>query len=173
MGLTDKQSAFIEEYLTDFNATQAALRAGYSEKTAYSIGHENLKKPEIADAIETRLNELKMTADEALMLLAGQARASMKDFLRVNPDGYFDLDLSAVTDEQLRAIKSVSITETKHGTNYRFELYDAQSALKEIIRLHRLDSGQSTESIDINKTVKASDLSDDELATIIANRDKR
>lgn len=50
--LTPKQQRFVEEYLIDLNATQAAIRAGYSEKTAYSVGHENLKKPEIQKAIE-------------------------------------------------------------------------------------------------------------------------
>lgn len=42
--LTPKQKRFVEEYLVDCNATQAAIRAGYSPKTAYSIGQENLKK---------------------------------------------------------------------------------------------------------------------------------
>lgn len=51
MALTAKQQAFVAEYLIDLNATQAALRAGYSEKTAGSIGNENLKKPEIQEAI--------------------------------------------------------------------------------------------------------------------------
>ena len=50
--LTLKQQRFIEEYLIDFNATQAAIRAGYSEKTAYSVGHENLSKPEIKSEID-------------------------------------------------------------------------------------------------------------------------
>lgn len=49
--LTPKQEAFVREYLIDLNATQAAIRAGYSEKTAHVIGHENLSKPEIAAAI--------------------------------------------------------------------------------------------------------------------------
>ena len=44
--MNDRQKRFVEEYLVDFNATQAAIRAGYSPKTAYSIGNENLKKPE-------------------------------------------------------------------------------------------------------------------------------
>ena len=51
MSLTPKQEAFVSEYLVDLNATQAAIRAGYSEKTAYSIGQENLKKPEVAEAV--------------------------------------------------------------------------------------------------------------------------
>lgn len=49
--LTAKQQRFVEEYLIDLNATQAAIRAGYSEKTAHSIGAENLIKPEIQKAI--------------------------------------------------------------------------------------------------------------------------
>jgi len=54
MALTAKQQRFVDEYMIDLNATQAALRAGYSEKTSYSIGQENLKKPEIAKEIEKR-----------------------------------------------------------------------------------------------------------------------
>ena len=50
--LTDKQQCFVEEYLKDLNATRAAIDAGYSKKTAYSVGHENLKKPEIQKAIQ-------------------------------------------------------------------------------------------------------------------------
>ena len=52
MALTKKQKAFIQEYLVDLNATQAAIRAGYSKKTAYSIGQENLSKPEIQQALQ-------------------------------------------------------------------------------------------------------------------------
>lgn len=52
MALTAKQQKFINEYLLDLNATQAAIRAGYSEKTAYSIGNENLSKPYIKIEIE-------------------------------------------------------------------------------------------------------------------------
>lgn len=50
--LTPKQALFVKEYLVDLNATQAAIRAGYSAKTAYSIAEENLRKPEIAKAIQ-------------------------------------------------------------------------------------------------------------------------
>lgn len=51
MALTPKQQRFVDEYLIDLNATQAAIRAGYSEKTARAIGAENLTKPDIAAAI--------------------------------------------------------------------------------------------------------------------------
>jgi phage terminase small subunit len=49
--MTPKQQRFVDEYLIDLNATQAAIRAGYSENTARAIGAENLTKPDIADAI--------------------------------------------------------------------------------------------------------------------------
>lgn len=49
--MTPKQQRFVEEYLIDLNATQAAIRAGYSKKTAKQIGTENLSKPVIAEAI--------------------------------------------------------------------------------------------------------------------------
>jgi phage terminase small subunit len=54
---TDKQAAFIQEYLIDLNATQAAIRAGYSADTAAQIGYENLRKPDIAQAIAEALAE--------------------------------------------------------------------------------------------------------------------
>ena len=56
--LTAKQKRFIDEYLLDLNATQAAIRAGYSEKTAKEIGYENLTKPHILTAIQDRMKEL-------------------------------------------------------------------------------------------------------------------
>lgn len=49
--LTPKQERFVQEYLIDLNATQAAIRAGYSEDTARAIGYENLTKPYIADMV--------------------------------------------------------------------------------------------------------------------------
>lgn len=57
--MTKKQKRFCDEYLIDCNATQAAIRAGYSEKTAYSIGVENLKKPEIKSYIEQELKRIR------------------------------------------------------------------------------------------------------------------
>ena len=55
--MTDKQEAFCREYLIDLNATQAAIRAGYSKDTAYSIGNENLTKPEIRTRIGEMMDE--------------------------------------------------------------------------------------------------------------------
>lgn len=55
--MTNKQEMFIKEYLVDLNATQAAIRAGYSEKTAKDIACENLAKPYIKEAIEKAIKD--------------------------------------------------------------------------------------------------------------------
>ena len=57
--LTDKQTRFSIEYMKDLNATQAAIRAGYSKKTAGQIGEQNLKKLEIQKFIESLKKEVK------------------------------------------------------------------------------------------------------------------
>ena len=76
--MTDKQKRFCEEYLIDCNATQAAIRAGYSTKTAYSIGVENLKKPEIKNYIDEKMKELQSktiaSAEEVLEYLTSVVR---------------------------------------------------------------------------------------------------
>lgn len=54
--MTEKQKKFCIEYLKDLNATQAAIRSGYSENTAYSIGNENLSKPEIKNFIDEQIS---------------------------------------------------------------------------------------------------------------------
>lgn len=72
--LTDKQKTFVDEYLLDLNATQAAIRAGYSKKTAQRIGSENLSKPliqaAIAKAMKARSERTEITADRVLQELA-------------------------------------------------------------------------------------------------------
>ncbi len=72
--LTDKQRAFVLEYPKDFNATQAAIRAKYSEKTAAMIGSENLTKPYILEAIEIEYKKRAISVDEILHRLVAMAR---------------------------------------------------------------------------------------------------
>lgn len=81
--LTDKQLLFANEYLKDLNATAAAKRAGYSEKTAHVIGCENLKKPNVREYIQKRLDELTLSAEETLKSLSDIARADLKKYLVV------------------------------------------------------------------------------------------
>lgn len=76
--LTVKQQRFCDEYLIDLNATQAAIRAGYSEKTAKVIASENLSKPNIKEYIENRMKEkeknLIADQDEVLQYLTSVLR---------------------------------------------------------------------------------------------------
>ncbi|WP_034801232.1 terminase small subunit [Exiguobacterium oxidotolerans] len=73
--MTPKQQLFCDEYLVDLNATQAAIRAGYSEKTAKQTGVENLSKPVIRTYLDERLAKkttgLIASQDDVLRLLTG------------------------------------------------------------------------------------------------------
>ncbi|MFD1165208.1 terminase small subunit [Sphingobacterium daejeonense] len=86
MALTDKQQRFVEEYMVDLNATQAAIRAGYSQNTAHSIGAENLIKPEIQEAIQKRKQELSdqtgITAERVLKEYAKIAFSDIRELVR-------------------------------------------------------------------------------------------
>lgn len=70
VSLTDKQKFFIKEFIVDFNATQAAIRAGYSPKTARQAGAENLSKPVIRGVIDkailSRADRVELTGDNVL-----------------------------------------------------------------------------------------------------------
>lgn len=142
MGLSTKQLAFVEFYLTHWNATRAAIDAGYSERSARSIGSENLTKPDIQTAIQERLVELKMSADEVLTRLSGHARGSIAPFLRRTPLGDLrGFDLS--DDQPLHLIHKVSLTTRTLKDDVieektALELYDAQAALALLGRHHKL-----------------------------------
>lgn len=81
--ITEKQKRFVDEYLIDLNATQAAIRAGYSKKTAHVIGPENLEKPDIKQQIDRRMQEIKSkrTADatEVVETLTAIMRGEMTE----------------------------------------------------------------------------------------------
>ena len=78
--LTDKQSAFVDEYLVDMNASAAARRAGYSEKTAGYIGHENLKKPKIKEKLDERLKERRQRTEVTQdMVVEGLLQEARRD----------------------------------------------------------------------------------------------
>lgn len=83
MAMTAKQRRFCDEYLIDLNATQAAIRAGYSEKNARNIASENLAKPNIKEYIEKRMAEkeaeLIAGQDEVLKFLTAVMRGEEKD----------------------------------------------------------------------------------------------
>lgn len=85
--MTAKQQRFCDEYLIDLNATQAAIRAGYSEKTARKIGQENLTKPDIQEYIQKRkadrVERTEVTQDMVLRELAIIAFSNAADYAKV------------------------------------------------------------------------------------------
>lgn len=173
--LTKKQEVFVNEYLKLFNGAEAARRAGYPAKSARVIASENLTKPNIKAEIQSRLNDLHMSADEALKLLAAMARGDIAELMDVTSMG-FVLDIKKAQEKGLtRLIKKVKQkTVTKIGKKdedddtevheLEVELYDAQAAIDKILKVHgryldRVDVTSGGESLTI-KIIKASDDSD-------------
>jgi len=78
-----KQKKFCDEYLVDFNATQAAFRAGYSKETARSIGSENLTKPDIKAYISERLKELSLGPEEVKKMISDVAKGSLNEYFTI------------------------------------------------------------------------------------------
>lgn len=81
--LTDKEQRFVAEYCRDCNATQAAIRAGYSERSAKEIGYENLTKLHIRSAVDARLKSLSMEAAEVTKRIADIASGNINDYYTV------------------------------------------------------------------------------------------
>ena len=115
--LTAKQQRFCDEYLIDLNATQAAIRAGYSKKTAYSIGNENLKKPEISAYIEKRMAEkeaeLIADSDEVMKYLTSVLRGNSKSSVLARDDVGADRVLEKPPDEKER-LKAAELLGKAH-----------------------------------------------------------
>ena len=163
MGLTNKQRVFVEEYLRCWNATEAALRAGYSEKTSYSIGHENLSKPEISELIRGKLEALQMGTDEALKLLADHARGDIGEFMDISGMGFslqlLDASGNRKNTRVIKKIKQKTTTfiaknesdEDREVHETEIELYDAQAAIDKVLRV----AGKYKDNIDIKSDGKA------------------
>lgn len=147
--LNDQQQKFVDEYLVDLNATQAAIRAGYSEKTAAEMGYENLRKPHIATALQERRIKLSentgITPERVLTELAKLGFSDIRKAIkwgclgaRVNSDTE-DVEVenaveligsSEIDDETAAAIQEIS-----QGANgIKLKMYDKKGALVDIGR---------------------------------------
>lgn len=140
--LTAKQARFVEEYLIDLNATQAAIRAGYSEKTAGSVGSENLQKPDIAAAIAEakadRSERTKITQERVLMELAKVGFMDIRSLF----DGSSLKDIRDLDDGAAGAISSIEViakpgSPDESGSRevelvHKVRLWDKLSALEKL-----------------------------------------
>lgn len=132
--LTAKQKRFIEEYLIDLNATQAAIRAGYSPHTAKEIGYENLTKPHIRAHVDKAMAERsKRTGINAERVVIELARIGL-----INPGKLINFDEATVrvdaTEDDLAAVQSVKVktipTEDGDIVEREVRLYDKNRALE-------------------------------------------
>jgi phage terminase small subunit len=144
MGLTAKQEKFCQEYLIDLNATQAAIRAGYSEKTASRIGGQNLYKLVIQAEIQrsqlARSKRTEITQDRVLKELALIGFSDMAMFVRIDESGMIQANpLDTLPEGASRIIKKVKekrvIRSTPEGdqildATYEFELCDKVRCLE-------------------------------------------
>ena len=142
MKLTPKQIRFVDEYLVDLNATQAAIRAGYSTKTAHVTGPENLGKPRIAEEISRRQKDLQrrteVTQERVVMELARVAFADATDYVQVETRiinrGEVKVPIELAVHKEtaeLSADQRAAIASIKQGANgVEIKLHDKIKALE-------------------------------------------
>lgn len=131
--VTWKQARWVEYFVETGNATEAAVRAGYSKKSAKFIGHENYTKPYLRDEIERLQGELHaakvMEIQEACERASGVARARLTDFLP--PDTFPGVNLSDA--ERVQAIQELVVEIDAEGARkYKLKLRDPVRAMKQL-----------------------------------------
>ena len=162
--LSRKHQKFVEEYLKCWNGSQAYMKV--YPKAAYDSARANASKllanANVVKEISERLSEAQMGADEALLLLADQARGDIAQLMEVTTMG-FNMDMQVAKDKGLtkliKKVKQKTTTyiaksesqEDREVTELEVELYDAQSALVNILKMHGKYGLLSTgEPLDIN-----------------------
>jgi phage terminase small subunit len=143
MTLTAKQQQFVNEYLVDLNATKAAIRAGYSTNRADAMGHENLRKPEIAHAVEeamkARSDRTEVTADRVLAEYAKLAFLDPRRFYDAN-GGLIPVPLLPADVAAALSSMEVSTERNKDSENPTFadvtkiKFSDKKAALDSVAR---------------------------------------
>lgn len=132
--LNDRQLKFCREYVRLLSATQAAIEAGYAEKTARQMGSENLSKPDIRAEIDRLMAEQSMPASEVLLRLTKHAQTDISDYVK-QYGAFMTVDLDAIKRDGLgHLIKKLK--PTRHGTEVEF--HDVQTALLALGKHHKL-----------------------------------
>lgn len=163
-GLTLKQQLFVDAYLGEANgnATEAARIAGYASPRIQ--GSENLTKPDIRAAIDSRLAQSAMSSAEVLARLSEHASGSIGDVITLTEDGGYKLDLlKAKASGKIKLIKKLSPTKDGIG----IEMYDAQAALDKLGRHHGIFTDKANDPFGGRKP---EDLTDEELSAISSGK---
>jgi phage terminase small subunit len=143
MTLTPKQERFVGEYLKDLNATQAAIRAGYSPSSAAEIGYENLRKPQIASAIseafKARAERTRVEGDRVVLELARNGFSDMREIASWGADGITYKASGELTDDAAATVAEITetVTPTADGGERRTRTVKLHSKLKALELLGR------------------------------------
>jgi len=130
-----RQRIFAREYLRDFNATRAAVAAGYSKKNAWRTANYLLRKPEVKAMIDEFMDEKYMSVDETIGRLGNIARADMGDYVDIVEGEVVVKDWDEIVKEGKSSVVK-KLENTRHGA--KIELYDASKALEWIGKFHAL-----------------------------------
>ncbi|MFP2873738.1 terminase small subunit [Acetobacter tropicalis] len=172
-GLNDKQRRFVEEYLVDLNATQAAVRAGYSEKTAHSIGQRLLKNVEIQNAISeaqnSRSKRTQITQDRVLQEFAKIGFSDIRSLF--TEDGNLR-PLSDLSADAAAALSSVEVVTKNLGDGeveyvHKIKLWDKVGSLTQIGR----HLGMFVDKTEVRTVKKIEDMTDEELKGLLGESD--
>ena len=136
--LRPRQSRFVEEYLVDLNAAQAAIRAGYSARSARKNSYRLLRKTAVREAVAqamgARSERTQISADQVLREYARLAFSNIADFVDFGPDGVTVRALSEMPRDAARCVAEVSESKTGRGGTTRLKLHDKKGALDALAR---------------------------------------
>jgi phage terminase small subunit len=136
--MTPKQERFVKEYMIDLNATQAAIRAGYSEKTAEQQGYQLLQNTSVsaavAKAMKKRGDKLEITADRVLLEMARLAFSDPRKLLKADgtfkaPSDWDDDTAASVASLEVSHLAGTSTIETS-----KIKVWDKNSALEKLAK---------------------------------------
>ncbi len=155
MAMTAKQKRFCDEYLIDLNATQAAIRAGYSKRTARQIGKENLTKLDIKEYIEKRMEEKEkaLIADqnEVLEYLSSVMRREKKESVVITLQNKTE---KWVKDEDTGKLKKQTITEENPAVvEIPARLSDANKAAELLGKAYGLYTEKIEQQVDMDLNI--------------------
>lgn len=144
--LTAKEERFCYEYCIDLNATKAAIRAGYSPRSARSIGCENLTKPYIKRKIQENQIDLAQTAGiTALKIIKELELIAFSNIGNLRKDWNNMKDFESLTDGEKASIQEVSTTTGKYGNSLKIKFYNKQVSLNALADILGIKAPTKTE----------------------------
>jgi phage terminase small subunit len=140
--ISPKMEIFCQEYLVDMNATQAAIRAGYSKKTAQAQSSRLLSKViignRIKELLEAKTSKLDLSAERILTELARIAYADMRTVARWTHSGVEFIPSDQLTDDAAATVREISEETNQHGGSLKVKQHDKVKALELLGKYRKL-----------------------------------